>query len=425
MNRISYLSKEIFKSRLFANYVHLSIFQIVNFLVPLVTVPFIIKYIGIANYGHIAFSYAFITYFTVLTDYGFNMSATRSISINRHDKEKVSHIFSTVLLTKLLFFALAFILFSLLVLLVPFFREYALLHMGSFTLVLAQVVMPVWLFQGIEDMKYLAIANTFSKLLFAILIISFIRRQEDYIFVNILQGIGGILAGLICIRIIVAKLKIKFVRVTAADIKHEIKEGWLLFLSSFAVNIYLNSNAFILGMFTNATQLGFYSIAEKVYLVVKQLNGVFSQVIYPQICVVANQSIEHLKSFLKKIFLPFAVLIILVCTTAFVFAPFICEYFLKQVDPHEVMLIRIFCFVPVIVAFDIPAFQSLLALNKKKQYGSILIAGCVLNLLLNTVLVHFLNALGTTLSVLLTELFITISLNYAFLKVANQGTKLL
>lgn len=423
MNRIAAFSRKIFQSKLLENYVFLSIYQVVNFAVPLIIVPFIIKYVGIKNYGNIAFSYAFVNYFSVLTDYGFNLSATRSISIHRNDSNKVNSIYSTVMLTKLLFFIAALVVFCSL-LFTPFFKEYFLLHLGSFALVLAQVLMPVWLFQGLEDMKYLAISNTVSKLLFAAFIIFFIRRQDDFVYVNLLQGIGGIIASLICHILILTKLKIKIVKVGWAEIVHEIKDGWMLFLSSFAVNIYVNSNAFILGLFASPVQLGYYSIAEKVYFALKQFGNVFSQVIFPQVCLLANQSMELLKKFQRKVFVPFLLFLTIVCLTVFLLAEQICMYFTRAVDANEVLLIRIFCIVPIIVAFDIPAFQALLAMNKKKQYGITLVAGCVLNIILNVLLVQFFGAVGTTIAVLTTELFVTISLIVNFNKAASDYTTL-
>ncbi len=424
MNRITTLSKGITQSKLFQNYVYLSIYQVVNFLVPLVIIPFVIKYTGVNNFGNIAFSYAFINYFTVLTDYGFNMSATRTISLNRSNRKKVNRVYSTIMVTKLIFCIVAFFVFCCL-LLIPFFQKNYLLHLLSFTLVIAQVLTPVWLFQGLEDMKYLAIANTISKVLFALFIILLIKKPSDYLYVNFLQGLGGIIAAVICNIIVLTKLKVKIVSVTTSEIAHEIKDGWVLFLSSLAVNIYVISNAFILGLFASPVQLGYYSVAERVYFALKQFGSVFSQVIYPKVCVLANQSMSALKKFQRKVFVPFVLFLFLNCLVIFFLAPFICRYFLKQDNVYEVLLIRIFCIVPLIVAFDIPSFQALLALNKKRYYGSILISGCALNITLNLLLANFFGATGTVLSVLITELFITVSLITGFNKVASVDKAIL
>ncbi len=418
MNLIRFWPKKIHQSTLFKNYVFLSIYQGINFLVPLIIIPYVIKIVGIERFGLIAFSYAFVNYFNVLTDYGFNLSATKNISVNRADKEKINKILTTVILSKLMFFFIAFILFSAL-LFIPFFRVNYLLHFAAFTLVFAQVLMPVWFFQGLENMKYLAIFNTISKILFVGFIFWLIKKPADYFLVNFLQGLSGIVAALICYAIIFKVFKNQFVSIKIKDIQHEIKDGWMLFLSSLAVNIYVNSNVFILGIFASPIIVGYYSIAEKVYLALKQFDMVFSQVIFPRVCILAKESAAALKNFYQKIFTPYVLFISLACIMVALFAKEISIYFLKNANSEVILLIRIFCIVPVINAFNTPPFQTLLALNEKKKYGVILISGCAFNVITNLILDNLYGDFGAMLSVMFTETFITIGLSFYFFKVLN------
>ena len=80
----------------------LSILNVLNVFLPLVTLPYILRTVGVANYGIYAFVYVFIQYLLMITSYGFNFSATKQIAENRDNKEQLNVIYNSVIACRLL-----------------------------------------------------------------------------------------------------------------------------------------------------------------------------------------------------------------------------------------------------------------------------------------------------------------------------------
>src|SRR5215212_3965177 len=167
--------------RLRENMVSLFVLQGVNYLLPLITLPYLVRVLGPEGFGLVAFAQAFLQYFVVLTDYGFNLTATREIAVNRDDAREVSKIFSTVMLIKLGLMLLSLIVVSAVVFTVPRFHEDWPVYFVTFPLVVGQTLFPVWFFQGMERMKYITGVNVFSRVVAVVCIFAVVRDQSDFL----------------------------------------------------------------------------------------------------------------------------------------------------------------------------------------------------------------------------------------------------
>ena len=418
-NKIKFELNSPDNKKLLSNFVSLSVLQVVGFILPLLVIPYLIKVLGIEKFGLVFFAQAFLSYFIVFTDYGFNLSATRDISIQRNNNKKVSLIFNSVISTKFLLGIISFIVLSLLILLIPMLRKEYMLFYLSFFLVIGQLFFPVWFFQGIEQMKFITYLSTTAKLLFTCLIFVFVRKSSDYILINVFQGMGNVLASIISILFIKKKFDIKLKFPGFQRIKFELKNGWHILVSSFAVNVYINSNIIILGFFTNSIVLGYYSLAEKTMLAIRQLLGVFSQVTYPHVCKLGKEGHNHLKRFYKIIYFPFLASIIICSILLYLFSDNLVTFLAHGHVPYISILVRLLCFAPIIVCLNIPAYQTLLAYNLKRSYSFVLTSGALFSMTLNAFLAYNYAAIGTSISILITETVITAGL-YLVLEFKNK-----
>ena len=374
--------------------------------------PFLVKTIGVEKYGLINVAQAVIMFINIFVDYGFNLTATREIAISSNDNQKKSYLFSVVIVTKFLLFSIALIvIFAYSFIRYSYSLDYKLL-LYSMPIVFGQMLTPQWFFQGIEKIQYVAFMNVFFKTLSVISIFFLIKVPEDYIYVNLLQGLGGCLVGILCTGLIFTNFQIKFISISVKDIKHEIIEGWYIFTANLASTTYIYSNVIVLQIFATSEIVGYFSIAEKLTTSLRQIMGVVTQATYPMACKLANEEHKKLVFFLKQVFIPLTVLLTIICAIIFLFAGNITEIIIGNRNKAVVMYIQWMIIVPLIVFLNCPAYQTLLAYNLKKICSRILISGAILNMVFNILLSYSYNALGTIIAIIITEIFITSSLYF-------------
>ncbi|QPK17019.1 oligosaccharide flippase family protein [Pectobacterium versatile] len=88
----------------------MSLFSVqgVNYLIPLLIIPHLVRTMGIDGFGKYSFVLAVVQYFIILSDYGFNLSASKQVAVHKDNKNYISKIFTSVMLCSFFFFFLVF-----------------------------------------------------------------------------------------------------------------------------------------------------------------------------------------------------------------------------------------------------------------------------------------------------------------------------
>jgi len=281
---INKLKNTIYKNKLlFENFMSLSTLQAAGYIIPLITLPYLVRVLGPEKFGLVAFAQAFVHYFVLLTEYGFKLSATREISINRNDNKKISEIFCSIYIVKAILLLISFLTFTLLVSFIPRFNVEYRLFIFAFIMVVGNLVFPVWLFQGMEKMRYITMINVLVKIIFIIPIFIFVKSRLDYVYVPLINSLGFLVSGIIAFYWGIRIFRIRIFLPSIQNIIHQFKEGWYVFISTITISLYTTSNVFILGLFTNNTIVGYYSAAGKLINAFKGLLVPVSQSVYPHI----------------------------------------------------------------------------------------------------------------------------------------------
>ena len=408
------------KKSIFKNFSWLATSQVANVVIPLVVYPYLLRTIEIEKFGLVVFAQAVVTYFVYIIDFGFSISAVRDVSVNRENPEKLSAIFNKLYVTKLLLLTICFGVLLLLVFSIPAWEDERWLFISSFSIVAGQLLLPLWLFQGLEKMKGVAVMNFLSKIGFVLLILMLVQTNDDYIWINLYLGSSQIIAGLGAIVYAMWRFDIRFFFPSLSAIRKQIIHNQPLFMSVFAGFVANNSGLFILGLMSDPVSIGYYGIVEKILLAIRAPAMLLYQSVFPRVCVLAEQSFTTLLSFLKKItrlifagFVPLGI-------GVFILSDEIVWLFAGQQLEIPVNLLKIVSFAPLMAALNIPACHTMLAYNLKKGYAAITILGALFNISVNIILISFFAAYGAAVTALATEIFITTAL-YLYLAIRHKN----
>jgi polysaccharide transporter, PST family len=400
------------RKRLTKNFLSLTTLQALNYILPLITIPYLVRVLGPEKFGLVAFAQAFITYFVILTNYGFNYSATREISVNIKNKMKISKIYSAVMAAKIILGAVGFILMVFFIILIPKFRNDWAIYICTYAMILGDIVLPTWFFQGIEQMKYITFLNIVAKGIFTACIFIFVKKEADYLLVPLINSLGFIIAGFWSLKIVYKYFKMNIEKPTLSAIYDQLRKGAHIFISKMSTNLYTVSGTVILGLFTNNTIVGYYSAAEKLIKgIVQGVLAPISQTVYPYISRLAAESKQNALVFFKKIVKIVGTISLLISLVIFVYASAIVNVILGSQYQQSIIVLKILSFLPCIIGLGgIYTILFLLGFGYTKRWACIIITCGAINIVLVIVLVGVFSLahIGASICWLFTEVCILI-----------------
>lgn len=395
------------KKVLIENIFSLYFLQGINYLLPLITMPYLVRVLGVDRFGLISFSMAIVQYCVVITSFGFDFTATRRISVYREDEKKVSEIFCAVTFIKTILMIVMFIVFSIVVLSVPRFRVEWSVYFVCYLVVLGNVLFPTWLFQGFEKMKYITVLNIFSKTVITSLIFVFVKDHEDYLLAAFLQSFGFVLAGLISFWIIIKQFNLKLgIPTDFGSIREEINDGWKVFISSLSGNVYGQGALLITGLVAGNTAAGYYSIAQKVASAFSGAIQPVVQAVYPYLSKIHNDDIKKFENLKRRILLSGLFVSGLLAMLLWIFSRLIIDLITGRVEPELILLIKIYSFVIFFTIMNVLVHPFILSMQKYNVMMRIYLKVAVIFIVISIPMTILYKNYGMVLCLLIVELFI-------------------
>ena len=409
--------KDKIKGTVFKNYLYLLMIQGANFILPLITIPYLVRTLGIHKFGIVMVAQSFAILLTIITEFGLDMSATRQVALIKTDKKNVSQYFFDVFFLKMVLVIVAFIILTFFIFFIDKFSQEYLIYFFSFGMVFGQALFPAFFFRGIEEMRIITIINVLAKLIFTVSVFIIIKHPEDYHYVPILNGLGFILSG--CLGFILSLKYVSFMKPIFNEVMGIAKESFSLFLSNLAASFYTNINTLLVGVFISDSIAGVYSSMEKLIVATKSIYMPLYQALFPNIVVKDKGTIV---SVINKMKYYMGALGAIISFIIFLFAADILNLIYKdEMITSYYIVFQILGLIGFLSSLNM-LFVSLFfpAIKAFNQRLKILSMGGILNIFLVIILVQYYSIYGVAISATISELFILIVAYYLYRREVNE-----
>lgn len=411
------------RGKLGINFFYISLSQIVNYVFPLLTFPYLVRVLGLDGFGLYSFAAAFVMYFTLIVEYGFNIIGVKNIVENGNSPEIRSAVYSSIFFSRLLLFLIGLVVFSTIVFSVPKFRQDYLLYLSSYSIIISSIVIPFWFYQAVEQMKYISIINTISKIISTALVFVLIKSKSDVALVPMLYTVASLVVGIISYKIIAKNFNVELnlSYCTSANILSYLKNGWHYFVSNLSISLYTSTLPFFLGVFGTTQQVAYFTIPNKIISIVRMAFEPVTQTFFPHF---SNLSVtkewNKINSLRQKLLIGGLLSLSMVCLIIFAFAPELLSKLFKVNSPESIFNLRIQIFIPVILWFHVIfGFFFIIVHNLKKLYSNIILWSSIISIPVTLLLIYYFKDIGASWALLLVEFFIGLAYIYYYFKNKN------
>ncbi|GJM57552.1 heteropolysaccharide repeat-containing protein [Erysipelotrichaceae bacterium OPF54] len=378
--------------------------QCCTLLFPLITFPYISRILGADNYGKVNFSMTFVNYFFLIAALGISTYAIREGSALRNDKKKFQLFANQIFTINIISTIVAYLILTLSLLIFNNLDSYKLLiSIGSLGIIFTTLGRD-WINTIYEDFGYLTVRYIVTQSLSVFFILFFVKEKNDTILYTWIITLAPIIANICNIFYIrkYVKLHISF----HINWKKHLQPIIILFANAIAISIYMNIDITMLGLFKSDNEVGIYSVAVKIYSMIKQLINALIIVAIPRFSYLAvNNRIQSYELLASKILnsiisilIP-AVVGLCLLSKEIIFIISGSEY---TSGYHAMQILSISLIFAIIASFF--AQGVLIPFRKETLLVKATLISAVLNIVLNFIFIPLLSYNGAAFTTMIAEL---------------------
>lgn len=390
------------------NFVMNAILTMSSFIFPLITFPYVSRILLPTGTGKVSFATSLISYFSMFAQLGIPTYGVRACAKVRDDREKLTRTAQELLIINLVMDVVSYVALAIALVCVPRLREdRALYVVVSFTIILTSIGME-WLYKALEQYTYITIRSIIFKFIALVAMFLLIHQQEDYVIYGAISIFAASASNIF--NFINAHKYIDMKPVGNYDFKRHFKPVAVFFAMSCATTIYTHLDTVMLGFMTSDEDVGYYNAAVKIKSVLVSVVTSLGTVLLPRSSYyVESGQIDEFKRITRKA-LNFVFLVATPLMLYFILYAKQGIYFLSG-SAYAGSIVPMQIIMPTLLFIgltNILGIQMLVPLGRERVVLYSEIAGAVVDLVLNALLIPRFASSGAAIGTLAAEFVVLV-----------------
>ena len=380
-----------------------------NLLFPLITFPYVSRVLGVKGIGVYNYSNSIVSYFLLIAALGISTYAIREGAKYRDDKKQINEFASEIFTINIWSTLVSYILLFACLIIFTNLHGYASCILIFSVQIFFTTLGMDWVYSIYEDYAYITVRSIFFQIVSLILLFIFVRSKNDYLnyaIITVFSSIGSNIFNFVHARMFV-KVKLTW------DIpwKHHLLPIFIIFASNVAIMVFVNSDITILGIMKNTYVVGLYSVAAKVYSIIKNLLASLLIVTVPRLAMLmGKRRMNEYNKILTKVINMLLLFTLPAMTGLFMLSKEVVLIISGRSFLAATPSLQILCFALIFSLFSWVMSDCVLIPIKREKFVLIgTVISAIINICLNLILIPFWSEKAAALSTVAAEASMMIS----------------
>ena len=381
------------KRKIAKNFIFNMIYNGLNVIFPLVTIPYLSRILLADGLGKVSYATNIVSWFLLFASLGIPRYGIREIAKNR--ETQLSKVFSELFSINLLSTALAVLIYLGMILNIPYFRSRSILYSVLGIQLFLNIFNVDWFYQGLEDYQYITVRSIIVKTCSLCAMLLFVHKHEDYIIYALIQSLA--VAGNNIFNFIHCH---KFCNLSFRKLKlrRHIKPILILTATQLAISVYSLLDITMLGMLCNDKVVGYY----------------IGAVLLPELVSAYNENkIEIVKTISEKSLNLIITLTLPITIGLQILAKEIILVLFGNNFGPAILTLQLYApFIVISTIGNLFGTQLLMTFGKEDKLFYTTILGAISDFLINVFMIKFYAQNGATIATIIAELIVAIAQIY-------------